>query len=235
MFRSSTLIAFSCATLLPTAALAQESADKSPDQIQCELADSCAQATGQSLSLASDAAGADGSSTAAGDAEATRSWTWGRAAVAAPAQGASTRLVAPSTPARASKATQGSSKRRLRTEPVAAKSAGGRSSVAIGFLSGSAAFTDDGLRQADKIYQALSSGGFPTKRYLIVGYTDAAGDPDLNLELSQRRAQAVVDHLVAKGLPRENFRVAGNGSAGAVRGTGASATSNRRVEIVKLD
>jgi outer membrane protein OmpA-like peptidoglycan-associated protein len=39
---------------------------------------------------------------------------------------------------------------------------------------------------------------FPGGKVLIEGHTDSKGSPDLNLELSKRRAEAVKDWLVKK-------------------------------------
>lgn len=48
-------------------------------------------------------------------------------------------------------------------------------------------------RIADALYHPLLAGN----RFLIVGHTDASGKREYNLELSRRRAQAVVEMLVS--------------------------------------
>jgi outer membrane protein OmpA-like peptidoglycan-associated protein len=45
----------------------------------------------------------------------------------------------------------------------------------------------------------------------VIGHTDSSGHPEYNLNLSQRRAQAVVDYLVEKGLPEDRTRSEGRG------------------------
>ncbi len=49
-------------------------------------------------------------------------------------------------------------------------------------------------------------------RVYIDGYTDRIGDDSYNLNLSQRRADAVQAELVAQGLPKERTRVSAYGS-----------------------
>lgn len=41
----------------------------------------------------------------------------------------------------------------------------------------------------------ISQHGAPDTPIVVVGHTDAAGDPDYNQELSERRAEAIADHL----------------------------------------
>ena len=50
------------------------------------------------------------------------------------------------------------------------------------------------------------------KRYLIIGYTDSKGSDDYNLKLSSRRAQAVVEALIERGVPSVMLKARGVGS-----------------------
>jgi len=77
----------------------------------------------------------------------------------------------------------------------------------------------------------------PQRRIRIEGYTDNRGDADVNLALSQARAQAVADFIHSLGVDAgrleavgygEQYRVAENASA---RGR----AQNRRVEILLSD
>jgi outer membrane protein OmpA-like peptidoglycan-associated protein len=74
----------------------------------------------------------------------------------------------------------------------------------------------------------------PERNVLIEGYTDSTGSEAYNMELSQRRAQAVQDFLLRNGVPPaqlsargygENFPVASND-------TEAGRLQNRRVDII---
>ncbi|MFT5450349.1 MAG: outer membrane protein OmpA-like peptidoglycan-associated protein [Gammaproteobacteria bacterium] len=67
----------------------------------------------------------------------------------------------------------------------------------------------------------------------VVGHTDSDGSDAFNLDLSQRRALAVGNYLVAGGVPQGRTRTEGRGER-APRATNATAAGkqlNRRVEI----
>lgn len=53
---------------------------------------------------------------------------------------------------------------------------------------------------------------FPTQRLVILGRADATGADRYNRDLSRRRAQSVVDLLVAQGVPRDRIHVSWSGS-----------------------
>ena len=68
---------------------------------------------------------------------------------------------------------------------------------------------------------------------IITGMTDATGAPGPNLLLSQKRADAVFDGLVARGLPPEHFQILAAGATESLSGkapTGAD-QALRKVEI----
>ncbi len=50
------------------------------------------------------------------------------------------------------------------------------------------------------------------KKYLITGCTDAKGSPQYNMNLSQKRADAVVNALIKKGVPANMLKAKGVGS-----------------------
>jgi OOP family OmpA-OmpF porin len=68
---------------------------------------------------------------------------------------------------------------------------------------------------------------------IIVGHTSSEGAVKHNQQLSEKRAQSVVDDLIKRGLPRTSIRAAGKGSTVPIASnddeTGRSL--NRRVEI----
>lgn len=67
----------------------------------------------------------------------------------------------------------------------------------------------------------------------VEGHTDSTGSDSYNLDLSQRRAEAVVDYLVGHGIDRARLGAKGFGESAPV-GTNDSAAGraqNRRVEI----
>ncbi len=69
----------------------------------------------------------------------------------------------------------------------------------------------------------------------VVGHTDNAGAVDGNMQLSQARADAVVQELVANGIPAARLKAFGNGPYAPVASNDAESgrAKNRRVELVK--
>lgn len=74
----------------------------------------------------------------------------------------------------------------------------------------------------------------PATTIEIAGHTDADGDDQANRELSEKRAQAVVDYLVAAGLPAERFQPHGYGSDTPIASndTDEGRAQNRRIDFV---
>ena len=109
----------------------------------------------------------------------------------------------------------------------------GRADLRVSFVSGSAELTAAGQREAQTFAAALGSPLLNGARFTIEGHTDAVGNRDYNLDLSRRRAQAVVDYLVGKGADRSRFDVVGYGFDRPLSGAAATAAVNRRVEVVR--
>jgi len=84
------------------------------------------------------------------------------------------------------------------------------------------------LDQASRLYR----DGKPIVM-VITGSTDAVGTAESNLRLSQRRAEAVLHGLVARGIPPERFQILAKGmTEPAVPTTpGSAEPGNRRAEI----
>ena len=77
----------------------------------------------------------------------------------------------------------------------------------------------------------------PERSVLIEGYTDSIGSSEYNLELSQRRADAVRIALIERGIEIGRILTKGYGKDYPVasNATEAGRQQNRRVEIVILD
>lgn len=67
----------------------------------------------------------------------------------------------------------------------------------------------------------------------VSGYTDNVGSPEANLQLSQRRAQSVVDYLSSHGISVNRLRSKGYGEGHplAANDTEAHRQQNRRIEL----
>ena len=78
---------------------------------------------------------------------------------------------------------------------------------------------------------------FPQRKLLVEGYTDAVGTDVYNMELSERRAEAIREALVARGVDTTRVVTKGYGKAYFVAdNTSADGRAlNRRVEVVIAD
>jgi OOP family OmpA-OmpF porin len=75
-----------------------------------------------------------------------------------------------------------------------------------------------------------------TRQVLIEGHTDSTGSDSYNLDLSQRRAEAVRDFLIGNGVSPERITARGHGEAYPIapNDTASGRQQNRRVEVVVL-
>jgi outer membrane protein OmpA-like peptidoglycan-associated protein len=99
------------------------------------------------------------------------------------------------------------------------------------FLPNRAALLADSFPTLQEVAQALKDA--PKVRARVEGHTDSVGDRSENLTLSQSRAEAVRDYLVAQGVEADRLSAAGFGASRPIapNGTKAGRTLNRRVEI----
>ena len=93
------------------------------------------------------------------------------------------------------------------------------------------------LKPDTKISLAKVSGilqAYPGLKLQVEGYTDSVGGADFNQKLSESRALAVRDFLVAQGVQMNNIDATGYGQRNPVadNGTSAGRAQNRRVQLV---
>lgn len=74
---------------------------------------------------------------------------------------------------------------------------------------------------------------YPATQITVVGHTDSVGSEQYNLELSLRRANAVADYLMMRGVARSRLGTEGRGELEPIadNGTAEGRAQNRRVEI----
>jgi outer membrane protein OmpA-like peptidoglycan-associated protein len=74
---------------------------------------------------------------------------------------------------------------------------------------------------------------FPAPEVVVIGHTDAVGDPGYNDKLSLDRANRVREILVGAGIPRDEIQTVGRGAREPLVSTrpGVPEPRNRRVEI----
>lgn len=96
----------------------------------------------------------------------------------------------------------------------------------------SATLTDSVSERLDNFVNFLNE--YPQAQVEITGYTDSSGPAAYNQKLSERRAQAVADYLVAAGIDADRFTVKGMGEENPVadNSTHEGREKNRRVEVV---
>ena len=99
------------------------------------------------------------------------------------------------------------------------------------FESGTARFAGESAARVDEIAALLLE--HPGVRVEIEGHTDASGPARDNLALSQRRANAVRDALVAAGVPRDRLVAYGYGEGVPLvdNSTPEGRAQNRRIEF----
>jgi len=101
----------------------------------------------------------------------------------------------------------------------------------IFFETSSAVIKSDSNALLGKIAGILSQ--CPDASFVVEGHTDASGGEELNLDLSKRRAQSVVNYLVGKGVEVNNLTSIGYGESKPIA-TNASRegrAQNRRIEF----
>jgi OmpA-OmpF porin, OOP family len=99
------------------------------------------------------------------------------------------------------------------------------------FQVGSAELPDVLRKQLDVFAQVLRDEKTEGRTVLIEGHADATGTPDVNMQLSQRRAQAVKAYLVAKGVDATELETVGRGADEPKDAKNPNSPENRRVSI----
>jgi len=104
----------------------------------------------------------------------------------------------------------------------------------IQFELGSDQLTQGSMQSLDKLAQTLSV--YPLLIIEVQAYTDSHGKEASNLELSNRRAQSVVDYLVTKDISQRRLQAKGYGEASPIADnkTAEGRSKNRRVEFKKV-
>ena len=105
-------------------------------------------------------------------------------------------------------------------------------------LPGGVTFASDSANITSSFYSALngiaqSLNNYPETRIQVNGYTDNTGRDEHNQELSQRRANAVAQYLIAQGVSSSRIVANGFGSSNPIasNSTAEGRLQNRRVEI----
>jgi len=109
--------------------------------------------------------------------------------------------------------------------------------LTVQFANNSAELTPAAIRTLDELGRALSSQTLSAFRFRIEGHTDAVGSHEHNQQLSEQRAQKVVDYLASKfGVDRSRVEAVGMGEDHPLVPARANVSEprNRRVTVINL-
>lgn len=103
------------------------------------------------------------------------------------------------------------------------------------FKSGKAEVEPSSVSILDKLYQDMAEDSHA--KIEIRGYTDNLGSIEVNLKLSQQRAEAVMQYLIERGIEPSRMKTVGLGPQNPIadNSTEAGRRKNRRVAIIRLN
>jgi len=101
----------------------------------------------------------------------------------------------------------------------------------INFDYDSATIRPDSKQLIDQLYQGLSEG--QDVKVTIEGHTSSEGSAEYNQNLSERRAQALVEELISRGIKATSIKALGKGETTPIADNKdeAGRSLNRRVEV----
>ncbi len=116
---------------------------------------------------------------------------------------------------------------------AAASARPSRASILVTFVTNSADLTPSARNALDVLAAAMKSDKLASVKFVIEGHADPRGGDELNLRLSQARADSVLAYLTGThGLSAERVKAVGKGSSALMNPSQPAAPENRRVTIV---
>ena len=126
----------------------------------------------------------------------------------------------------------GTASAKLATAP-AKPAAPGKASLLITFATGSAELTPETMQVLQTVAKALQSDRLAGFVFRIEGHADPRGASELNMKLSEERAQSVAHYLSGKlGVLPDRLQAVGKGATELLNPQQPDAAENRRVTIV---
>jgi outer membrane protein OmpA-like peptidoglycan-associated protein len=107
--------------------------------------------------------------------------------------------------------------------------------MGVNFATNRAMLTEAARVELDKVVEKLKA--LPHVRLEVQGHTDITGSRESNIELSQRRAQAVVDYFAEQGIEPARLTARGYGPDRPRHDneTREGRQRNRRIELVRMN
>lgn len=105
-----------------------------------------------------------------------------------------------------------------------------RADISMTFVKGSADLTAAAKATLDRFAKSLVAVG-SYRPFTVEGHTDSSGPRDVNMSLSQARAQSVVNYLTNNGVDKGRISAKGFGPDRPLKGHAAADAANRRVEV----
>jgi outer membrane protein OmpA-like peptidoglycan-associated protein len=107
--------------------------------------------------------------------------------------------------------------------------------VDIKFALNSAELTDQAKATLKQMAVAMKSDRLASYHFMLEGHTDTTGNPDNNLALSQRRAEAVRTYLTGQfGIDSSRLQAVGRGEDALLDSDHPTSPVNRRVQVVNM-
>jgi outer membrane protein OmpA-like peptidoglycan-associated protein len=105
----------------------------------------------------------------------------------------------------------------------------------VNFESGKAILTATSYNVLDRVYESLRE--WENVMVEIRGHTDNQGNDEYNKQLSQTRAETVMQYFINKGIKSDRLRAIGFGESSPIADnrTAAGRAQNRRVELQRVD
>ena len=108
-------------------------------------------------------------------------------------------------------------------------------SAGASFSFNSADLKPDAYPELENLLKEMKK--YPMSRWKIEGYTDNIGSEGGNLRISKKRAEAVANYFISRGIPKGRFVIKGLGSTNPIADnrTEEGREKNRRVAITRLN
>lgn len=104
----------------------------------------------------------------------------------------------------------------------------------IVFSSNSSKLTPSARAALDRVARGLQSSRLAAYKFRVEGHADPRGPAPANLKLSESRAAAVVEYLMAGGVAAGRLTPVGKGSTEPMNVQNPAAPENRRVTILRV-